>query len=156
MTSMTARVSCDIVGGHRPALQLLLLRNLQFLQFCDDVLTGIRGIHHLVDCQDLSIRTDIERPAIGQFTEISSVIPENAVLICGLLGWISEEREVCVFLFCERDVLFQGIGADHEVCDVECSNESTALTERSAFGGSATGKRFREPRQYDGFPSQFR
>src|SRR5262249_24534533 len=60
---------------------LLLCRDLELFQFGDDVLAGVGRVDHFVDRHDLAVRADIEGPAVGEFTEISAVVTQHAVLI---------------------------------------------------------------------------
>src|SRR5258708_2872681 len=130
-------------------------RHVELFQVRDQVLTGVSRAHLPVDVEDLAVRSDVERPAIGHFADVElAVIGQHTVLPRGFLRRVGEDREVGLLLLRERGVVRQGVDADHEIRDVERANQLAALTERLAFGGSTTGERLGEPCQHDGFAAQ--
>ena len=109
-----------------------------------------------IDSANLAVRTDVEGSAVGEPAVLRAVIFEHAVFIGCFLGWIGKQRERGAFLLGEGGIVFQRIRADHEVGHIKGSNLSTALTERLAFGRSATGKRFRKPGKNHRLASELR
>src|SRR6185369_5441076 len=111
-----------------------------------DVLARLRGINLFVNLEDLAVPTDVEGPSVGQLPRvIAAVVGHHAIFLCGFLRGIGEKRKVGSFLFGEGRVVLEGISADHEVRDVERSNQLTTLTEGPAFGSSTSGERFWKP-----------
>jgi len=134
---------------------MFLGRNLEFFQFRDESFPCLPRLHGLVNGKDLPVRTNIESPSVREFARRASVSEYSVRCSCFLSG-IGENRKIRVFLFGERCIVFELIRTDHEIVDVVFLDHFPALTERATFGRSTTGKGFREPSQYDGFPLQFR
>jgi hypothetical protein len=85
---------CDDLLRVHPDAELVELRG--------HVLGRRRGLDVLVDGQNLSVLTNVERPAIPHAHRA-----EDAVSISGPLREIAEEREVRVLLLSERRVLVE-------------------------------------------------
>ena len=122
-----------------------LRRDLKFLQFGDAVLAVAGRFHLLVDEKDFSFRADVERPTLGERLPIV----DNSVSLRSLLSRIAKNGVVQLKRLGELCVLFRRVTTGGKVGNVELTKGVAALTERLALSRSATGERFRIPRNYD-------
>ena len=123
----------------------LFLRYTQVRQLRRDVLSRSRRLHGFVDVQDLAVRTDVERPSVGE-----AHAAQHPVCFRDLFRRVGEDRIVRVDVLGEFLVGLRVVDADREVGDVELPNRGAALPERLAFGRSSAGEGFRKPCEDDG------
>jgi hypothetical protein len=127
-----------------PDQPALLPHHAQFGQLRRDILTSGRCPHALIDVDNPSVWTDVERPSCCHTHRA-----QDAVRLCSFFRRIRKDRIIGVDVLGKFLVGFRVVYAHREVGDIECANRGAALTERLAFRRSATGERFWEPRQYD-------
>src|ERR1700674_5577062 len=129
--------------------------NVERSEVRDQVLTRVARAHFLVDVEDLSSGTNVKGPAAGHCADVElAVVGQYAELPRGFLRWVSKDREIDLFFFCEFCVVCHGVDADHEIRHVEPSNQLAALTEGLALRGSTCGECLGKPGQHDGSPTQ--
>ena len=105
--------------------------------------------HLLVDLQDFSIFANEDRPPEREF----SFRGDHAVCTRDFTPRVAENRIIEFQLLGESSVDLGCVAARGEVGNVELANRFAVLTERLTLGRSASGKRFREPRDDDRFLS---
>ena len=129
------------MGGDLP----LPLRYAQLRKLRGDVRAGRCGLDRFVDVQDLAVGTDVERPAAGK-----SFCTQDAIRSGDLFARIRQNRVVGFNVRSKLLVLFGRVDARREIGNIELPDRFAALTERLAFGRSATGEGFGEPGEHDG------
>ena len=106
-------------------------------------------------CFGTDLFVDVFNPAVDPYVESPAgckrlIFVDDAVRLRRAFGRIAEERVVEAKFLRELPVRFRGIDADGEKRGVEPTDLIAALTERPAFGRSAAGESFGEPREHDG------
>jgi hypothetical protein len=92
----------------------------------------------LVDVEDFPIAADIKRPP-------RNARGRHAVCYSHLSGRVAQERVVHAQRLCIGLACLQGLGADGEQRGIERPDVFAALTERLAFGGSASAECLDKP-----------
>lgn len=133
-----------------PLLLFFLLRSgldFQFFQLVDDLLAVILCVDLFLNVKNLAFFADEEGDSAGK----ASVFVVDAVSRGNFSVRIAEDRVVQIQRLGEVCVLFDGVTAGSEVCNVELFQGLATLTEGFALSRSATGKGFGEPRDDDNF-----
>lgn len=104
------------------------------------------GVDLLFNMEDLAILANEKRPAPRQ----RPIIVYDSVFSCHFLFGITKQR-IVEFKFLRKFLVeLDRIAASAEVSDIELSQGFTTLTERFAFGRSASGERLGIPCNDDG------
>lgn len=134
-----------------PLLLFFLLRSgldFQFFQLVDDLLAVILCVDLFLNVKNLAFFADEEGDSAGK----ASVFVVDAVSRGNFSVRIAEDRVVQIQRLGEVCVLFDGVTAGSEVCNVELFQGLATLTEGFALSRSATGKGFGEPGDDDRLP----
>jgi hypothetical protein len=128
-------------AAHGPPLPL---GDTQLRQLRRDVLAGRRRLHRPVDVEDLPVKSDVERPSVGE-----SHLGSHAVSVAHGLRRVCQDWIIRFNMLGEFLVRLGVVETDGVIGDVELPDGFAALTERLAFSGSATREGFREPGEDD-------
>ena len=119
----------------------------EFFDRGGEILSRVLGAHFLVDLFDDPLLVDVEGPAFG----IGSSLVDDSVSLGGFFAGAAEDGIIKAERFGEFLVRFGGVDARGEVRDVERFEGLAVLTERLAFGRSASRERLGEPGDHDPF-----
>lgn len=128
----------------RPSWKLirrLLLVDTKLFQLGRDVGTVGGGLHGGVDKEDLSVLPDVDRGAAGHL----AISLGNTIRLCdGCIG-VTQDRIIELERLGKFRIGLEVVAARCEVGDIEFPDLIATLTERLAFGRSASGEGFRIP-----------
>ena len=127
------------------AQSVLLLRNLQFSQLRSGIGAVVAGLHLFVNVFDFSIVANDEGPS---FRNLATLI-NNTISFGNFPAGVAQNWIVQLQLFRKFRIVFYAVTTRGEIGNFEFANRFAVRTERQTLLRSATGKRFRKPRNHD-------
>ena len=124
---------------------VLFLWNLQFIKLPGNRFTVTGCLHLFIHVLDFSIVTNDERPPFRK----TAPLMNDTISFGNFLAWVAQDGIVQFQLFGKFRVVFHTVTTRGEIGNFEFANRFAVRTERQTLLRSATGKRFRKPRNHD-------